>query len=64
MNTKRNLIQICRLGATLLASPVAGQAQYAFTTNNGAVTITGYSGPGGTVTNPIAGTRKFYRLSQ
>jgi hypothetical protein len=54
MKTKRNLIQICLLGAALLALPVAGQAQYAFTTNNGAITITGYSGLGGTVTIPSA----------
>jgi hypothetical protein len=36
----------------LLASPIAGQAQYICTTNNGAITITGYTGPGGAVVIP------------
>jgi hypothetical protein len=34
----------------LLAFPVAVQAQFTFTTNSGAITITGYTGPGGAVT--------------
>ena len=36
----------------LLALPVAVQAQFSYTTNNGTITITGYSGPGGDVTIP------------
>ena len=32
--------------------PAAVQAQYNYTTNNGAITITGYTGPGGAVTIP------------
>ncbi len=36
----------------LLALPEAVQAQFTFTTNNGAITITGYTGPGGDVTIP------------
>jgi hypothetical protein len=36
----------------LLALPAAVQAQFNFTTNNGAITITGYTGPGGAVTIP------------
>jgi hypothetical protein len=36
----------------LLALPVVGQAQFTFTTNSGAITITGYTGPGGAVTIP------------
>ena len=36
----------------LLAAAIAGQAQYDYTTNNNTITITKYSGPGGTVTIP------------
>ena len=36
----------------LLALPAVVQAQYTYTTNNGAITITGYTGPGGAVTIP------------
>ena len=36
----------------LLALPAAVQAQFTFTTNNGAITITKYTGPGGAVTIP------------
>ena len=36
----------------LLALPAALQAQFTFTTNNGAITITRYTGPGGDVTIP------------
>jgi len=36
----------------LLALPAAVQAQFTFTTNNGTITITGYTGPGGDVTIP------------
>jgi hypothetical protein len=45
------------VGWLLLATPVAVQAQFNFMVANGAVTITGYTGPGGTVTIPdtIAG---------
>jgi hypothetical protein len=39
-------------GLLLLAVPAALQAQYTWTTNNGAVIITGYTGPGGAVTIP------------
>jgi hypothetical protein len=38
--------------ASLLLSAPAVQAQFTFTTNNGAITITGYTGSGGTVTIP------------
>jgi hypothetical protein len=38
--------------ASLLLLPAATQAQFTFTTNNGAITITGYTGPGGAVTIP------------
>jgi hypothetical protein len=41
------------LGLLLLAAPAA-QAQFTYTTNNGTITITGYTGPGGAVTNPSA----------
>jgi len=36
----------------LLALPAAAQAQFTYTTNNGAITITGYTSPGGDVTIP------------
>ena len=36
----------------LLTLPAAVQAQFTFTTNNGAITITGYFGPGGDVIIP------------
>jgi hypothetical protein len=36
----------------LLALPAVLQAQFTFTTNNGAITITGYAGSGGAVTIP------------
>ena len=36
----------------LLMLPAVVQAQFTFTTNNGAITITGYSGPGGNVVIP------------
>jgi hypothetical protein len=36
----------------LLAPPTVVQAQFTFTTNNGSITITGYTGPGGDVTIP------------
>jgi len=38
----------------LLALPIAAQAQFTYMTQNGAVTITGYTGPGGNVTIPSA----------
>ena len=38
----------------LLALPAAVQAQFNFTTNNGAITITGYTGSGGEVNIPDA----------
>ena len=46
-----NLIKLCLL-AILLALPLAAQAQFTYTTNSGAITITGYSGSGGAVTIP------------
>lgn len=36
----------------LLALPSVVQAQFAYTTNNGTISITGYTGPGGDVTIP------------
>ncbi|HEY5041518.1 MAG TPA: hypothetical protein VIK53_05890 [Verrucomicrobiae bacterium] len=50
MKAKRNLIQICLLCAVVL--PVVVQAQFAFTTNNGAITITKYTGNAAAVTIP------------
>ena len=36
----------------LLTLPIVVQAQFAYETNNGTITITGYTGPGGAVTIP------------
>src|SRR5665213_1534796 len=52
MKTQPNLTQIFWLVAVLLALPVVVQAQFIFTTNNGAITITQYTGSGGDVTIP------------
>ena len=52
MNIKRNLIRFCLSCAVLLALPSVVQSQFTYTTNNGAITITGYTGPGGAVTIP------------
>jgi len=52
MKTKRNLIPIWLLCATLLAT--VAQAQFTFTTNNGAITITGYTGANGPLVIPSA----------
>ena len=38
----------------LLALPAVVQAQFTFTTNNGSITITGYTGPGGVVVIPAS----------
>ena len=37
-----------------LALPMLAQAQFTYTTNNGALTITGYTGSGGAVVIPAA----------
>jgi hypothetical protein len=49
---KTNLLQTCLLAAVLLALPIAVQAQFTYTTNNGTITITGYTGTNGDVTIP------------
>ena len=49
-NMKNTLLAL--LGFILLATPLAANAQFAYTTNNGTITITGYTGPGGAVTIP------------
>jgi BspA type Leucine rich repeat region (6 copies) len=51
-NMGLSLLQTCLLAAALLALPAAVQAQFTYTTNNGAITITGYTGSGGAVTIP------------
>ncbi|HWX22695.1 MAG TPA: leucine-rich repeat domain-containing protein [Candidatus Binatia bacterium] len=61
LRRQSNLIQkcLCRrvsrswlLLLLLLTSPAIVQAQFNFTTNNGALTVTGYTGPGGAVIIP------------
>lgn len=49
---KTNLIQVCQLIAVLLALPAVVQAQSNFTTNNGAITITGDTGTNNVITIP------------
>jgi hypothetical protein len=43
MNPKRKPMLVCVIEAALLASTVAVQAQFDFTTNDGSITITGYT---------------------
>jgi hypothetical protein len=50
MTTRRSLGWLSLV--LLFMVPVVVQAQFNYTTNNGAITITGYSGPGGAVTIP------------
>src|ERR1035441_3822899 len=45
--------RVSLLALLFLAAPAA-QAQFTYTTNNGAITITSYTGPDGTVTIPSA----------
>jgi hypothetical protein len=52
MKVKGNLIQICLLCVAML--PAVVQAQFFWTTNNDAITITGYAGPPWVVTIPNA----------
>jgi Leucine Rich Repeat (LRR) protein len=52
MKTNRNLVQTCLLGAAFLVMPAVVQAQFNYTTSNGAITITQYTGTGGDVTVP------------
>ena len=50
VSVNRSLIQLGLLVAVLL--PAVTQAQFSFTTNNGALTIRSYTGPGGGVVIP------------
>jgi hypothetical protein len=53
MKGTRRQVSAALLGALFLwCLPRALQAQFTFTTNNGTLTITGYTGPGGTVVIP------------
>ena len=45
-------LQTMLLRCCCLALPAAVQAQFTYTTNNGTITITGYTGSGGAVTIP------------
>jgi hypothetical protein len=49
---RQNLIQTCLLAMAFLALPAVTQAQFTYTTTNGTITITGYTGSGGNVTIP------------
>src|ERR1035437_3979662 len=50
MKAPHLLIIACLLGAAILPKDL--QAQFTFTTNNGAITITGYTGSGGMIVIP------------
>ena len=52
MKTKRNLLPIGLLAAGLLLPPAEARAQFSYTTNNGAITITYYYGSANNVTIP------------
>jgi len=52
VHTRRSTLAIACGVLGLLAAPVVLNAQFSYTTNNGAITITGYSGAGGAVTIP------------
>jgi hypothetical protein len=47
----KRTLKLISLSALLLL-PAVVQAQFTFMTNNGAITITGYTGPGGAVVIP------------
>ena len=49
---QRQAARTAMLLLLLLAVPAVAQAQFTYTTNNGTITITGYTGPGGTVAIP------------
>lgn len=72
MKTKQHLLLLFLSGALLWVSPEVVQAQFSYQTNNGTLTITGYTGHGGAViipstTNGFAvvgiGDYAFYGLS-
>ena len=48
----KTIIQKLILALAWLALPTLVQAQFTYTTNNGAITITGYTGSGGAVVIP------------
>lgn len=52
MKARQILIQTLLLGTLLLALPAATYAQFTYTTNGAAITITGYTGPGGNIIIP------------
>jgi len=51
---KRTTINAALAALMVLALPAVVHAQFTYTTNNGTITITGYTGPGGDVTIPSA----------
>ena len=71
MKTSRNILRSFA-AVVLLALPLVTRAQFTFTTNNGALTITGYTGTNATVAIPDStngypvtsiGNSAFYDLS-
>jgi hypothetical protein len=49
---KTNKTQFLTVLAMLITAGLTAHAQFSYTTNNGTITITGYTGPGGVVTIP------------
>jgi hypothetical protein len=52
MNYIRSHCAVLVLASSLLTLPAVVQAQFTYTTNNGTITITKYTGPGGVVDIP------------
>lgn len=48
----KSMVRIILMAAALLMLPFAGRAQFSFTTNNGTITITGYTGTNSSVIIP------------
>jgi len=51
-HTRHPNIIVLLVALLVLALPLCGWAQFSFITNNGAITITGYTGSGGNVVIP------------
>jgi hypothetical protein len=52
LQTMRNVVLLCLQALAFSLCLLSAQAQFNYITNNGAITITGYYGPGGSVTVP------------
>jgi hypothetical protein len=52
LQTVRNIVLLCLQALAFSLCLLSAQAQFNYTTNNGAITITRYTGPSGSVTIP------------